>query len=202
LERHVTDELSFGVAATEAEQRAAFELRYLAITESRWRPSETFPDRMEQDADDAAAVHLVARLSGQVVGTMRLVVETARVAELLEEFELDNLYEADETMFAVRLTVARPHRNRSRERMVGLYAELIAIAAARGIRRAITFLAENAVRFYSKQGFPLKLVGQPREDTGVLRRPAVFDVEVLESFMRTASDAERSMMVERGAPAP
>jgi N-acyl-L-homoserine lactone synthetase len=198
----VTDELTFGTAETDAERRAAYELRYTAIVESRWKRPDSFPERIERDADDEDAVHLVSRLSGQVVGTMRLIVEPSRVGELLRQHELDQLYHAGDTMFVGRLTVARPHRSRSREVTVGLYAELIRVASERGIRRAITFLAENAVRFYRRQGFPLKLVGPPREDTGVERRPAVFDVEVLEAFMRSASANERTLMIEHGAPPP
>jgi N-acyl-L-homoserine lactone synthetase len=198
----VTDELTFGRAETDAERRAAYELRYTAVVESHWQRPDAFPEGIERDADDDDAVHLVSRLNEQVVGTMRLIVEPARVAELLRQHELDRLYHAGDTMFVGRLTVARPHRSRSREVTVGLYAELIRVASERGIRRAITFLAENAVRFYRRQGFPLKLVGPPSEVTGVQRQPAVFDVEVLEAFMRSASATERTLMIEHGAPPP
>ena len=164
-------ELTFGIAETEADRRVAYALRYTAIVESHWRGPEVFPEGLEHDADDGHAIHLVSRLDGEIVGTMRLIVERSRVEELLREHELDGLYGAGDTMFVGRLTVARPHRSRSREVTVGLYAELIRVAAEQGIRHAISFLAENAVRFYRKQGFPLKLVGPPREDTGVPASP-------------------------------
>jgi N-acyl-L-homoserine lactone synthetase len=196
----MTDELRFGMAETDADRRAVYRLRYAAIVESRWKGPEVFPEGTECDADDERAIHLVARRSGEIIGTMRLIVAPSRVEELLLEHGLDGLYSARDTMFAGRLTVARPHRRRSREVTVGLYAELVEVASERSIRRVITFLAENAVRFYRSHGFPLKLVGPPREDTGVERRPAVFDVEVLEGFMQRASDDERRLMIERGAP--
>lgn len=196
----MTTELRFGGAESEADRRAAYRLRYDAIVESRWHEPDAFPDGTEHDANDEQAVHLVAWLDGAIIATMRLIVERSAVENLLREHGLDRLYRAEDTMFAGRLTVARPHRSRSREVTVGLYSKLIGVAAERGIRRAISFLAENAVRFYRKQGFPLKLVGSPREDTGVLRHPAVFDIEVLEAFMRSASEEERRLMVEHGAP--
>jgi N-acyl-L-homoserine lactone synthetase len=196
----VTEKLVFDSAVTDADRRAVYELRYTAVVESRWQKPDAFPEGIERDAEDDYAVHLVSRLDGEIVGTMRLIVERPRVEALLREHGLDGLYSAEDTMFAGRLIVARPFRSRSRQVTVGLYAELIRIARDRGVLRVITFLAENAVRFYGSQGFPLKLVGPPREDTGVQRRPAVFDVDVLEGFMRAASDEERRLMVEHGAP--
>ncbi len=196
----MSEELDFGAARTDAERRAAYELRCAAIVESRWQARDTYPEGVEYDADDVDAIHLVARLDREVVATMRLIVDRSRVESLLRAHGLDRLFGAEDTMFAGRLTVARPFRARSRELTVGLYAELIGIAADRGLRRAISFLAENAVRFYQAQGMPLKLVGPPREDTGVQRRPAVFDIDVLEAFMRSASNEERKLMLEHGAP--
>ena len=192
----------FGAARNDAERRAAHELRCAAIVESRWQPQDNFPDGVESDEEDDDAIHLVGLFEGNVVATMRLIVEPPRVERLLREHGLTQLYGADDTMFAGRLTVARPFRSRSRELTVGLYAELIEVASDRGIRQAISFLAENAVRFYRTQGMPLKLVGPPREDTGVLRRPAVFDIDVLEAFMGSASDEEKKLMIEHGAPPP
>jgi GNAT superfamily N-acetyltransferase len=186
--------LEFGPVAGADERRAALALRTAAIVEARWAPPEAFPDGLDHDPDDEGATLLVARADGTVVGTLRIVDDRERVARALTEHGVD--LPAAATILVGRLAVAAPYRARSREVTFGLYVEVVRHALACGAERALTFVAENAIRFYRVAGFPLKIVGPPRLVTGVERWPALFDEEVFRAFLARASESERAAMPE------
>jgi N-acyl-L-homoserine lactone synthetase len=202
LEHHVTQDLTFGLAETEADRQAVFRLRCAAIVESGWIEREAYPDGVESDEDDDEAVLVVARVAGEIVGTIRVIVEPSRVEKLLEEALIARRFSPDDTLFCGRLTVERTNRFRSWEVILGLYAQVVRIALERGAVRLISFAAENAIRYQRFRGVPLKIAGPPRIDTGVLRWPVVFDAEVLSAFARSLSPDDRRSLLRAGAPTP
>jgi hypothetical protein len=184
-----------GLAVARADphqRRAAYALRAEAAVEAGWLEPDELPDGLERDAADERAVQIVALAGGRVVGTLRVASDPADVAAELLAHDVD--LPVDGTVLAGRLVVARDWRARSREVTVGLYAEMVRVALEAGAVRGLSFVTESAVRWYRLAGIPLKLVGPPRPVTGVMRSPAVFDVEVLRAFLAHATPEERRAM--------
>jgi N-acyl-L-homoserine lactone synthetase len=189
-------EIEVRPAVGDEERLACFALRAEAALESRWVDADTLPGGLERDAYDDAAVQIVACCDGRVVGTLRIVDAADDVAALLAEHAV--ALPVAGTLVVGRLVVARDLRRRSREITVGFYAAIVRHALAVGAQRAVTFAAENAIRFYRLAGFPLKIVGPPTVVTGVTRYPALFDEDVFRAFLARASEAERARMPDTG----
>ena len=183
--------LSFGVAELEQERNAVFRLRYEVALERGWADEQALPVGIEREEHDEGAVFVVARRGQEVVAALRLIVEPATVASLLSEHELD--FAAAETVFIGRFLVARPYRDRAREVVVGLGGEAVRFMQGRAVR-AISFAADNSIRFCRYHGFPLKIAGPPRVVDHALRSPVVFDAEVWRAFAAEAAKRERTVL--------
>jgi hypothetical protein len=184
--------LAFGRAATDEQRREVFALRGRTVVDAGWVAEGELPDGLERDDLDERATQLVATSGGRVVGALRVAWDRDDVEAELRAHGLDLPVEG--TMVLGRLVVDRPWRPRSREVTVGLYAELVRLALELRVARGVSFVTESAIRWYRLSGIPLKVVGPPREVTGMPRAPAVVDVDVLRDFLAGATDAERRAM--------
>jgi N-acyl-L-homoserine lactone synthetase len=185
-------DLTFGRAAGDEQRREVFALRGRTVVDAGWVAEADLPDGLERDQLDDRATQLVALSAGRVVGALRVAWDRGDVEAELRAHGLD--LAVDGTMVLGRLVVDRPWRRRSRAVTVGLYAELVRLALELGMERGVSFVTESAIRWYRVSGIPLKVVGPPREVTGMPRSPAVVDVDVLRDFLASATDAERRAM--------
>lgn len=192
----MTELLTFGVAETAEERNAVFALRYAAALERGWTGAASVTEGLERDEYDEDALLLVARSGDEIVATLRLVVELERVRALLGEHGFAADVPAEGTIEVGRLTVARPHRKRSRELMVGLLAEGVRATLARGVARWVSFAEENSIRFCRRHGFPVKVVGTPGLVDTAPRRLVVCDAEVFEAFLGAATEHERALFAQ------
>jgi N-acyl-L-homoserine lactone synthetase len=184
----VSDRLVFGVAASPEELDAVFRLRYRVAVEYGWEGGDEARG-IEREEADAKALQFAVDGGGELVATARLIVEPADVAEVLREEGLEEV--AAGTAVFGRLTVVRPWRHRTREIFVGLAAEMARACLERGITRAISFAAENSIRFCRMHGLPVQPVGAPRAVDGELRSPVLVDLAVFGEFATHAADDER-----------
>jgi hypothetical protein len=188
--------LTFGIAELDKERRAVFRLRYDVALERGWADEAALPEGIEREEHDEGAVFVVARSDGEIVGALRLIVDGGTVARLLTEHGLDQVFAAGETVFIGRFLVARPYRARARETVVGLGGEAVRFMRGRAVR-AISFAAENSIRFCQYHGFPLKIAGPPRPVDHAFRSPVVFDAEVWAAFVGAAEEGERRLLGNR-----
>ena len=130
------------VVSTAAERDAAF-----AIRRTVFQGEQRVPAELEFDADDEHAVHVIADVDGEVVGTGRVVLhrERAKIG---------------------RMAVLAGWRGRGVGHL--LLDALLHEAAQRGAVRALLHAQVHAIGFYAQAGFTA--VGEEFEEAGIPHR--------------------------------
>jgi N-acyl-L-homoserine lactone synthetase len=163
--------LRFDEAASESERREAYRLRYRAVVECGMDTADRFPDGLESDEHDAAAVQVVGWDGDQAVATCRLVFEqSGRPFPLETEFDL-TLPSRERTVEWGRVAIDSGRRGEGHRLMMGLAARGWMAMEARGATVAIGVTPERLVAFLSTLGFPLTVLGPPRMYWGEERVP-------------------------------
>jgi predicted GNAT family N-acyltransferase len=130
------------VVSTAAERDAAFAIRRTVFQDEQRVPAE-----LEFDADDEHAVHVIADVNGEIVGTGRVVLhrEHAKIG---------------------RMAVLARWRGHGVGRL--LLDALLHEAAQRGVVRALLHAQVHAIGFYAQAGFTA--VGEEFEEAGIPHR--------------------------------
>lgn len=166
----------FRPAGSPSEVEAAFRLRYRVAVERKWVRPENFPDGIETDGFDGAAVHIAGwDPGGDMVATVRLVFGSrARRLPVEELFDLDTA-PGTEVVEWGRISVAPEHRSLDHRVFWGLLARGWLEGRARGVSVVAGIASKGMITRYRKAGFPVTVLGEPRLHWGEKRYPIVMD---------------------------
>jgi N-acyl-L-homoserine lactone synthetase len=166
-------DLEFAVATTDAQRAACFALRRQAVREGGW---DDAADEGEQDAFDAAAVHLLGSRRGQPCCCGRLVLPPG---PLPTEVAFGITVEPAGAVADVgRMTVVASVRRADRAAFVALLAALYLETRRRGYTTGCGMMAPNVRALMRHLGVRLDVLGPDRAYRGVWRAPVRFDVAV------------------------
>jgi N-acyl-L-homoserine lactone synthetase len=161
-------------AASVAERRACYRLRYRCVVDQGWADPSDFPDGMERDSYDELAVHLCAWERSALAGTVRLVFPRPELELPIErEFGVD-LGGWGEMVDGGRLVVAPGYRGQAGHRVLAaLFARCWQLAREAGLSRFAAVAPDGVIQLYRSVGLHIEVVGEPRRFWGEDRRPIV-----------------------------
>ena len=163
----------FGVAVRAADLAAAYRLRGEVVVSQGWASADAFPDGLEHDAEDAAAVQVVGWDSDRVVATGRLV-WPAPGRPLPTEAAFDLVVPARERVADVgRICVAADHRDCGHRVLWGLLGQTWIEMRRRGYQDMCCAVAAPVARLYARLGFRVTPLAPARSYWGVARFPAL-----------------------------
>jgi N-acyl-L-homoserine lactone synthetase len=163
--------LRFEEAVSDADRREAFRLRYLAVVEASLESVERFPDGLEREPVDEDAVHIVGWERERAVATCRLVFARGDRPFPLEAAFALTLPSREKTVEMGRVTIDPQRRGEGHRLVMGLAARSWQAMAARGATMAIGVTPARLVTFFSALGFPVTVLGPPRQYWGEERVP-------------------------------
>lgn len=146
------------VTANPSDVHAAQRLRAEAALERGWVKPDQLVDGLERDPADATALHLLAVLDGQPVGTLRLI-----------------LPQGDATVVELGRLVARTPTGPGGSVSRGLLGRAWQEVRARGYCRISASGTLGMIRLVKRMGFRVEIVGAPRRHFGADRHPFVFE---------------------------
>jgi hypothetical protein len=164
----------FGVARSPAALEAVYRLRAEVVLERGWGGAHDLPGPLEQDGDDARAVHVVAWDGAVVVGTTRLVLPAAGRLLPTEEAFAVRLDARAPTVDVGRLCLRPPYRHAYRHAVLwGLLARTWQEMRARGFARACSAASAPVIRMYRGWGLEVDVLGAARRHWGEDRYPVL-----------------------------
>ncbi len=168
--------VAFTVATTQREHEAAFRLRNLVAVREGWIGADAFPDGLEHDDYDDAAVQLVGLDGADVVATARLVLPSPERALPMETFFGITVEPAGRVVELGRQSIEPGHRRRDHT----LFYALLGCAWLEARRRGFDVLGGLAsaamLERYSEMGFDMTVLGPAKHYWGEDRHPIRFDV--------------------------
>jgi predicted GNAT family N-acyltransferase len=172
----------FDVASSAAEQRQIFGLRYETVVEEGWVASTDYPDRLERDAFDDAAVHVAGWQDAELVATARLVFpEQGRKLPTELEFEL-TVQPQGAVVDIGRAIVSREYRSRDHTLFGGLLSRCWVEIRRRGYVNLCGTASGSRLERYRQFGLPLRIVGPPRHYWGEERYPVFLEGREFAAF--------------------
>jgi len=164
----------FGVAVRAADLAAAYRLRGEVVVSQGWAPAGAFPDGLEHDSEDAAAVQVVGwDGDNRVVATGRLV-WPAPGRRLPTEAAFDLVVPGRERVADVgRVCVAADHRDCGHRVLWGLLGQTWIEMRRRGYQDTCCALTAPVARLYVRLGFRVTPLAPARSYWGVARFPAL-----------------------------
>jgi N-acyl-L-homoserine lactone synthetase len=163
----------FTLAADEADRLAAFRIRAEVATDAGW-PGSPYPDGIESDEFDAAAIHVLGWDAAEPVCTGRLVLPPAA---LPTEVACGLVVEPTGGVVDVgRMAVLPSRRNVEHAAFVALLCRLYLEMRTRGYQTACGMMAPRARRLLRLLGLQLEELGPEREYWGELRAPVRFEL--------------------------
>lgn len=168
--RPTTYRLAIDAADLEVAQR----LRGRAILEQGWaRPGELTEGR-ENDADDTRAVHILATLDGQAIGTCRLIYpEEGRLLPM--EQASDKIRVPRVAVEVGRVVVIHAVAGAQRSVMAGLIAAAWQELRSHGYQRICGTMSAPMLRLFRRLGFLVHVVGPQVRTFGEDRYPILFE---------------------------
>ncbi len=163
--------LVFGVAQSPAEREAVYRLRYSIVVEKGWARPADFPDGLERDAYDDAAVQIVAWDGDVLVGTIRLVPAVPGLPLPTEEAFGLKVEPRTQVMDVGRMCVSPAYRDARHRVLAGLLIRTWIEMRARDCTEACGILTKAVVRMYRGMGFDVVILGAPRLFWGEERYP-------------------------------
>jgi hypothetical protein len=179
------------VACSDDALRAAFALRYETVVEEGWVKPEAFPDRLECDAYDDAAVHVAGWHGPTLATTARLVFPTPE-RELPTEAEFDLSVEPEHRVVDIGRAIVRKEYRSSEHTLFGaLLARCWFEVRQRGFQDLCGTAAGLRLERYRQFGLPLRIIGPAREYWGVERYPVFLSGKEFGQFALRHSAAWR-----------
>ena len=173
----------FTVADSEADRSTAFRIRATASIEAGWASPEAFPDGMDHDEFDAAAVHVLGWDGGDAVCTGRLVFPPR---PLPTEVTCGLVVQPRGQVVDVgRMAVLRSHQTFGHGTFLVLLCRLYVEARTAGFEFACGVMAAPTRSLVERLGLQLEQLGPDRRHHGQLRAPVRF---VLASNVRPLVD--------------
>jgi hypothetical protein len=162
----------FTVADGPDDRSTAYRIRATVSIEAGWESSEAFPDGMERDACDAAAVHVLGWDGADPICTGRLVLPPG---PLPTEVAAGLVVEPQGQVVDVgRMAVLRSHQTFGHGVFLVLLCRLYREARAAGFEYACGMMAAPARALVDRLGLRLEQLGPERSHHGQLRAPVRF----------------------------
>ena len=162
----------FGVATSAGDVEAVYRLRYEVVVERGWAPAYAFPDGVERDADDAAAVQVAGWHDDRVVATGRLVPPVVGRPLPTEAAFGMTLSGRDRLVDVGRVCVASAYRDAAQRVFRGVLGQIWCEMTRLGYQEAATVLNGAVARMYERSGLCVTVLGPPRVYWGEQRSAA------------------------------
>ena len=162
----------FGVAVSAADLEAVYRLRCEVAVARGWAPAHAFPDGLERDAHDAAAMQVAGWARDRVVATGRLV-RPGFGRRLPTEAAFDMTLSGREQLVDIgRVCVASAYRDSAHRVFQGVLGQILCEMRRLGCQAAATVVTGPVARVYERWGMRVIILGPPRVYWGELRFPA------------------------------
>ncbi len=162
----------FGVAVSAADLEAVYRLRYEVVVAQGWAAVHSFPNGLERDSDDAAAVQVAGWHGNRVVATGRLV-QPAAGRRLPTEAAFDFALSGRERLIDVgRVCVAPACRSVAHRVFRGVLGQIWREMRRRDCEEAATVVTATVARTYERWGLRVTALAPPRTYWGESRFPA------------------------------
>jgi N-acyl-L-homoserine lactone synthetase len=182
---------TFSIATDRSEVEAAQRLRALAVVERGWVQADELPEGREEDADDDRAVHILATLDDEPIGTCRLIFpEPGRLLPM--EATLGATRVPKEAVEIGRVVVVHPVARAQRSVMAGLIGTAWLELRANGYERICGTVSAPILRMYRRLGFVVEVLGPPVTTFGEERFPILFEASPEAAAVATARYSLRS----------
>lgn len=166
-----------------AEHEAVYRLRFATVVEEGWAAAADFPDGLERDEFDGAAVHVVGRRDDGLVAVARLVFpEPGRLLPTERDFEL-TLAPADGVVDIGRAIIVKHYRSAEHTLFGALLARCWVEIRARGYQNLCGAASGSRLERYQQFGLPLRIVGPSRHYWGEERYPVFLDGQDFARFV-------------------
>ena len=157
-----------------ADVESAQRLRARAVIEHGWARPDELPDGREEDAGDDRAVHVLAILDGEPIGTCRLIFPEEGWLLPMEQSP-GAMRMPSEAVEVGRVVVLHPIARAQRSAVAGLMGAAWLEVRARGFQRICGSVSPPLLRLYRRLGFVLHVVGPPVTTFGEERLPVIFE---------------------------
>jgi hypothetical protein len=165
----------FTVAATPAERATAYTIRCGAVVSQGWAPPDAFPDGLEHDEYDDAAVHVVGWDGDEAISTGRLVIPPA---PLPTEQSCGFVVEPRGLVVDVgRMSVVPTYQTYRHAAFIALLCRLYLEMRA-GYQVACGMMSPRAQKLLRQLGLQLEILGPDRDYWGEPRAPVRFALTV------------------------
>lgn len=165
---------SYRIASSPGEVEVAQGLRARAMVEHGWARPGDITDGREQDADDARAVHILAMLTDEPIGTCRLIYpEESRLLPMERTPGATRL--PREAVELGRMVVLRPVAREQRAVLAGLIGAAWLELRAHGHRRIGGRVSAPMLRLLRRLGFVVQVVGPSVKTFGEERFAILFE---------------------------
>ncbi|MFN8376320.1 MAG: GNAT family N-acyltransferase [Anaerolineae bacterium] len=168
--------LQFRAAQSPAERDAIYHLRYLEVTTRGWSKPEDYPNQLETDEHDAAAVHVAAWDGETLAGCARLIFPVPD-APLPIETSFDVLIEPrQQVVYLSRVLIAPAYRGKGPQLLLGLLGLSWLEIRARGYSHLCGAFAEAVLPVFKQVGASITPLGLPQEFLGETRYACNIDM--------------------------
>ena len=185
--------LTFDTARSADEIEAVLRMRYECVIEMGWARPSDFPDGLEYDEYDDAAVHVVAREDERIIGSLRLVFPVPdRPLPTERDFGI-RIDPPGDAIEGGRIVVPRRYRtSKSHLILAGLFGHAWQLARERKFDRTISTATKQLIELYRGLGARVTVLGPARSYWGELRAP----IEIAgaeDSFARLDPEHQHAM---------
>lgn len=167
--------VQFRVAATAAERKEVFHLRYRAVVDRGWATPEAFPDAEERDAYDDQAVHIGGWGESGLVAAARLLFPDSDRRFPVEEYFGTTIEPRGSVVHVDRITIARGADEGDSKLLLALIARCWQKMRFRGFHQWAGIASPSMVRLYRRLGFDVTTLGPAKLYWGQERFPLFFD---------------------------
>lgn len=165
---------TYRIAEARSEVEVAQRLRGLAVLKQGWAKADDLTDGRERDSDDDRAVHILAMLGDQPIGTCRLIYpddgESLAPRTLPTATRLPS-----EAVEVGRVVVIHPVAREQRSVLAGLIGYAWLELRAQGYQRIRGTVSAPILRLFRRLGFVVQVVGPPVNTFGEVRYPILFE---------------------------
>jgi N-acyl-L-homoserine lactone synthetase len=200
--------LMFSVARSPAECEAVYRLRYAIVVEKGWAKPEDFPNGIERDAYDDAAIQITAWNNDTLAAATRLVLPVPGHPLPTEETFGLRIESRTQVVDVGRTCVAKPYRDARHRVLAGLLGRTWIEMRAGGFTEACGIFTPAVVRMYRAMGFHVTILSTPRLVWGEARSPVLIrPVESLHALTRRlrrspAGPEAKAISIEATPPHP
>jgi hypothetical protein len=190
----------FGVAVSAGDIEAVHRLRYEVVVGRGWAPAHLFPDGLERDGDDAAAVQVAGWHHDRIVATGRLVEPLVGRPLPTEAAFGVTLPGRAQLVDIGRVCVASTYRDSAHRVFRGVLGQLWSEMRRLGYREAVTAITGAVARTYERWGFGVTILGPSRPYWGEPRSPArIAPAAAVDRLFRAAGTSARLDVQSSGA---